>query len=277
MVGILDEKFCVSAQSWKGSYGAYKVYLGRNRVLPSDTLVSIDIEFRSREEEAEFFDFWQNEVQNGAKPFYVKTGLYGEMKHYLVSLVGSLEHSKRKLGVSGKFELYRTRTLDENIPPSIKDQTFSVDMDSSSNYMHIKAEDYDTLTYSVSTPPSHGSVEMLEDGVAYYTPNDGFSGVDSFIVRVLDEIGATAEATISVDVINWQLQEQFKLVVESDGHLIIDYVDPAALDPLVVQAVDEISTGLINANGEYEIDTTQTQHIDTIIVTADGEWLVTPK
>jgi hypothetical protein len=277
MVGILDDKFCVNAKTWKGSYESYKVYLGRDRVLESPTFVSLEIEFRNAGEELEFFTFWAEKTNYGAKPFYVQTGLYGVYKHYLVSLVGSLDHTKRKLGVSGKFELYRTRTLDENIAPEIDNQSFSVDMDSTSNYMHIIATDYDALTYSIVTAPTNGNVALVEGGVVYYTPDDSFSGTDTFVVRVTDELDVYTEATVSVNVIDWKANEQFKLTMDANGHLYIDYVNPSTLDPLVVQAVDELSLGSINSNGEYTIDVTQTQHIDNITKTGESEWLITPK
>ena len=277
MVGILDRKFCISATAWKGSYTPSKVYLGVGRSLPNSVYVTLRMEFRNKEEEQAFFDFWLNVANAGAKPFYVYTSLYGIFKYYLVQADGALEHTKRPLAVTGKFLLYTTRTLEENIPPHIEDREYAVDMDSTANYIYIEAQDFDALQYDIVSFPQHGNIENVGGGSIYYTPDRGYSGKDRFRVRVTDEIGASAEATVTINIVNWKLQEKFKLELDTNGILIIDYVDPSTLDPLVVQAVDEMSTGGINRNGEYEIDITQTQHIDNIVKTADDEWLITPK
>ncbi len=42
----------------------------------------------------------------------------------------------------------------------------------------------DTVTYSVLTGPQFGTVELAEDGSYSYTPGDGYTGSDSFTVRM---------------------------------------------------------------------------------------------
>ena len=60
----------------------------------------------------------------------------------------------------------------------------------------------DTLTYSVGTGPSHGSVTLNANGTYTYTPSNGYNGSDSFTYSVSDGHGGTATATVNVTVNN---------------------------------------------------------------------------
>ena len=67
--------------------------------------------------------------------------------------------------------------------------------------------DGDTLTFSILTPPSNGSLGAIMPQTAVsanvlYTPNMGFSGSDSFTFQVEDDDGNTDSATINITVIN---------------------------------------------------------------------------
>jgi len=42
------------------------------------------------------------------------------------------------------------------------------------------------LTYTLFTPPSHGTLGTITDGQANYTPNSGYTGADTFTVRASD-------------------------------------------------------------------------------------------
>lgn len=59
----------------------------------------------------------------------------------------------------------------------------------------------DTITVTDFTQPTHGSVTANSDGSFTYTPNDGFSGIDSFTYTITDAFGLTATATVSITVI----------------------------------------------------------------------------
>jgi hypothetical protein len=250
MVGILDPKFCIDAKSWKGEYEASRVYLGISRVLPSSVAVTLKIEFRNQAEEEEFFVFWKETTVHGAKPFYVHTSLYGVRTHYLVQIDGSLDHTKRPLAVSGKFELYTARTLEENIPPVIETQSFDVDMDSTNNYIYVVAGDIDLLTYSIAVAPSNGVIADMGGGAFYYTPTDGFSGTDTFTVKVTDEVGATAEAVMSVNVVNWQSALAFKWGLDDELQSFIEYSN----NTLLSQAVKDDLATLANAVMIYDLN-----------------------
>ncbi len=52
----------------------------------------------------------------------------------------------------------------------------------------------------VSTPPSHGTAVESSGGNFTYTPAPGYIGPDSFVVTATNEIGETANATITVNV-----------------------------------------------------------------------------
>jgi hypothetical protein len=59
--------------------------------------------------------------------------------------------------------------------------------------------DGDALTYSVTTPPTHGSLSGTSPNLTY-TPNAGFIGGDSFVFQVDDGNGGTDSATVSITV-----------------------------------------------------------------------------
>jgi VCBS repeat-containing protein len=50
------------------------------------------------------------------------------------------------------------------------------------------------------TAPGHGSLDLAVDGAWVYTPDQGFSGSDSVIYTIVDEVGQTAQATITITV-----------------------------------------------------------------------------
>jgi hypothetical protein len=67
--------------------------------------------------------------------------------------------------------------------------------------------DGDALCYLISRYPSHGSITLTdrETGAYVYTPEEGYSGKDSFSYLLCDEHGSYAEgeATVSINVSNY--------------------------------------------------------------------------
>ena len=57
-----------------------------------------------------------------------------------------------------------------------------------------------TQTFSVSTPPAHGTATVTASGVATYTPAPGFSGPDSFAVTVTDNGTPPLSGTVTIPV-----------------------------------------------------------------------------
>ncbi len=60
--------------------------------------------------------------------------------------------------------------------------------------------DGDPLTYKEGKSPSHGTVEVHEDGTWTYTPDKGYTGKDSFTVIVDDGNGGKIEVPVTVDI-----------------------------------------------------------------------------
>ncbi|PYG31585.1 Ig-like domain-containing protein [Pelagimonas varians] len=60
--------------------------------------------------------------------------------------------------------------------------------------------DGDTLTVDSLGTPGNGSVIQNDDGTVTYTPDDGFSGVDTFDYEVSDGLGGTDTGTVTVEV-----------------------------------------------------------------------------
>lgn len=66
--------------------------------------------------------------------------------------------------------------------------------------------DEDTLTYSLSQDASNGSTELNSNGHYTYTPNNGFSGNDTFTIRVDDGAQGHDEIIVTVTVLDSQAQ-----------------------------------------------------------------------
>ena len=61
-------------------------------------------------------------------------------------------------------------------------------------------EDGSNLTYTLTTPPSHGVVVLNTDGTYTYTPNPNYHGPDNFSITVTDTEGGTTVVNIPVTV-----------------------------------------------------------------------------
>ncbi|KAL9187030.1 hypothetical protein ACHAXT_010750 [Thalassiosira profunda] len=61
--------------------------------------------------------------------------------------------------------------------------------------------DGDELTVISTTEPSNGQATINQDGTVSYTPNNGFSGEDSFDYTITDGNGGNADATVTVSVV----------------------------------------------------------------------------
>jgi hypothetical protein len=56
------------------------------------------------------------------------------------------------------------------------------------------------LSYSVQSPPAHGTLGAIGNGAVTYTPTNGFAGTDSFSVRATATTGAPATEEVNVAV-----------------------------------------------------------------------------
>lgn len=90
-----------------------------------------------------------------------------------------------------------------NNPPIAKDDSAttmrneSVEIDLQSNDIE---PDGNGFIHYISSDPTHGQVEVLR-GVATYTPDEGFVGVDQFSYQMNDYSGASDWADVTVDVL----------------------------------------------------------------------------
>ncbi|MGW1022647.1 Ig-like domain-containing protein [Streptomyces sp. NPDC002577] len=74
-----------------------------------------------------------------------------------------------------------------NRPPVVDDVTVStVENTPVSGNVPVSDPDGDALTVSLSSPPANGTVTVDDDGHFVYTPNDGFTGTDTFTVTACD-------------------------------------------------------------------------------------------
>lgn len=99
--------------------------------------------------------------------------------------------------------------------------------------------DGDSLQVSstVVTTPAHGTVQLSSDGAFSYTPEQNYSGEDSFVYQVTDGQGGTAQARVSlrIDMPNsapiarndsYQLPEDETLVVNIASGVLANDSDP---------------------------------------------------
>lgn len=114
--------------------------------------------------------------------------------------------------------------------------------------------DPDSCSMTVSTPATHGTVEL--DGLTgnyTYTPNLHYNGSDSFVVTVTDEHDATTSKTVSITIIpvnDAPLAEADTASVAEDHSVVIDVlandtdIDLSREgDDLVIQSVDGVDNG----------------------------------
>ena len=98
--------------------------------------------------------------------------------------------------------------LVENHIPMVLDSSVSTLPDRAvSGWLDARDLDYDTLTFTSVSGPSHGSVTVRDDGTFTYTPDPGFVGQDSFAFQSNDGLGdsfnpntGTTDATETIDV-----------------------------------------------------------------------------
>ena len=90
-----------------------------------------------------------------------------------------------------------------NSPPVAESQDVTTDMDTSAPItLDATDKDGDSLTYSLGTTPSHGSLSPFDEdtGEVVYNPNSGYSGSDSFTFAVSDESSTSNTAEVSITV-----------------------------------------------------------------------------
>jgi hypothetical protein len=90
--------------------------------------------------------------------------------------------------------------------------------------------DYDTFTYSITTPPVNGTAVITQTGIVKYTPNMDFVGTDTMVVTVTDQLGASGSVTIGTVVEEMPMKispysvqcPEDKDGIDTDGDGIVD-------------------------------------------------------
>lgn len=88
-----------------------------------------------------------------------------------------------------------------NHPPTATAQSLSTPEDTAlTGTVQGTDPDNDTLTYSVSAQPAHGTVTVQASGAFQYQPAANFNGSDSFEFQATDPSGAAANAAVTITV-----------------------------------------------------------------------------
>ncbi|MBB2479924.1 tandem-95 repeat protein [Bacillus sp. APMAM] len=106
-------------------------------------------------------------------------------------------------GKCGRIEVPVTVDITEpENPPTAPDEHKTTSKDTPvSGKVKGSDPDGDSLTYKEGKPPSHGTVEVREDGTWTYTPDKGYTtGNDSFTVIVEDGKGGKIEVPVKISI-----------------------------------------------------------------------------
>ena len=97
-----------------------------------------------------------------------------------------IETNTPPMATADRYSTVTERTLSVSAPGVLSDDT-----DEDGNSLAV---------VETTTPPSNGTVTLVRNGSFRYTPEDGFTGQDSFTYRVSDGAGASDTAVVAIDV-----------------------------------------------------------------------------
>ena len=140
-----------------------------------------------------------------------------------------------------------------DVPVAIGDD-FQIDGDSTLSNT-LKANDTQSSdggnSWTKSSDPTNGTVVVYSDGTFTYTPNAGFSGIDSFKYIITDVDGDTSEAEVTIKVI----------AMGSISGIVFDDTDGNMNTPLegvtiILEDIDgnEIATTTTDDSGNYSFN-----------------------
>lgn len=94
-------------------------------------------------------------------------------------------------------------TSGKNNPPIATGQTLQTYKNiANTGVLGVTDAENDQLTYSLTTAPKRGTVEIADDGTFTYTPNKNKVGKDSFAFTATDAAGNTSnEATVQIEIL----------------------------------------------------------------------------
>lgn len=101
---------------------------------------------------------------------------------------------------------HRVQVFAPNNPPVAEDQQINIKKNKATQITLSAIDpDGDTLTFSIQSGPSHGTISNFDDsaGTLTYTPDKKFIGTDQLTFKVTDNNGATSNiATVSLVISN---------------------------------------------------------------------------
>ena len=106
--------------------------------------------------------------------------------------------------------------------------------------------DGDSLSYSLTSEPTLGTVEVNSDGNFTYTPNKETTGSDSFMIDVSDGVNSPVNATVSITI--EALQVEFAQFA-TDALNQQPTAEPLSVNGRVFTNTDTDVGDLISANG----------------------------
>jgi len=113
-----------------------------------------------------------------------------------------------------------TLTVEDNPNPVIQNDAYNLSEDqtfnSSYNYPNysVLSNDYSpngSLTASLVSGPSHGTLNLNPDGSFTYTPAPNYNGPDSFVYQATDPIGLSGQALVSLTI--WPVDDPIQISV----------------------------------------------------------------
>ena len=137
-----------------------------------------------------------------------------------------------------------------NDAPTASDLAVNIDEDSvTAITLPGRDPENDVLTYSVLTQPTHGTLSGTPPNLTY-TPDDSFSGVDSFTYRANDGSldSNTATVTITINQVNdapFAVDQQFSVTEDSSQALILTGSDVEG-DPITFSVVSNPAHGTLS-------------------------------
>ena len=90
--------------------------------------------------------------------------------------------------------------------------------------IHLVASDtdFDSLTYSIVSNPSNGTVSLSGD-IVTYTPTTNYTGIDTFTFKASDGASDSATKTVTITVISGYKATQTQIGTDIDGEEADDY------------------------------------------------------
>ncbi len=148
-----------------------------------------------------------------------------------------------------------TRTVSLTVTPTAADDTFTTGAQTPVSG-DVLANDHGTLTVTGSSDPAHGVVVRGTGGSFTYTPDDDWSGVDTFTYTVSDGVSPAVTRTVTVTVTPTAADDAGTTsagtsltVGTGTGNLLAN--DLGALSVGTVTAPPAHGTVIVHANGAY--------------------------